>query len=150
MSPSRSDLLAAAKQFCDAFSEKRDITTLISFFSTTHQVSVIEHGLPALAPFLGRTFTGIRGVKEYFELISSLLSYEDMTFSEFVVDSDTNKVAMKGQSRFTWLSTDESWEEAFSYIVDFDEELKIAQYQVWADSGAAYLARKGKLKEVRA
>lgn len=148
--PSRSQLLTSAQQFCEAFSQKDDITSLISHFSTTHQVTVIEYGDPSLAPFLGRPFTGIDGVQKYFEIISSLVSYENMTFSEFVVDSDTRKVALKGKARFTWLSTGESWDETFAYMLDFDEENRIAEYQIWADSGAAYLARKGELTVARA
>ncbi len=30
-------------------------------------------------------------------------------------------------------------------MLDFDDEAKVTDYQVWADSGAAFLARKGQL-----
>ncbi|KAF8076052.1 hypothetical protein FPV67DRAFT_1617573 [Lyophyllum atratum] len=149
MNPSRSELLSSAQQFCEDFANKKDITTLISHFSTTHQATAIEHGEPALAPFLGRPFVGLAEVQKYFETVASLLLYENMRFSEFVVDPVTRKVAMKGQARFTWMSTKESWDETFAYILDFDGENKVAEYQVWADSGAAYLASKGKLNEIR-
>ncbi|GLB33477.1 hypothetical protein LshimejAT787_0103610 [Lyophyllum shimeji] len=149
MRPSRSELLSTAQQFGDDFSNKKEITVLLSHFSTTHKATAIEHGEPALAPFLGRPFVGIGGVREYFETIASLLSYEEMHFSEFVVDPEARKVAMKGRARFTWMSTGESWDETFSYILDFDEDRKVAVYQVWADSGAAYLASKGKLDDTR-
>jgi hypothetical protein len=152
MSPSRTsrkELLVSARQFCEAFSRKEDITTLLSHFSATHQTSVIEHGEPSLAPFLGRTFSGVSGVQKYFETISSLLSYENMMFSEFVVDAEARKVALKGKALFTWTSTGESWNETFAYMLDFDEEGKVAEYQIWADSGAAYLAKIGKLNDMR-
>lgn len=149
MAPSRKELLASAQQFCEAFSRKEDITTLLSHFSTTHQVSAIEHGEPSLAPFLGRAFSGATGVQSYFEMISSALTYENMMFLEFVVDTEARKVALKGKARFTWISSAESWDETFAYMLDFDEEGKVAEYQVWADSGAAYLARIGKLNEIR-
>lgn len=149
MSLSRGELLSAAQQFCEDFSNKKDITTLISHFSATHQVTAIEHGEPVLAPFLGRPFVGLAGVQKYFETVASLLSYENMRFSDFVVDPEAHKVAMKGRARFTWMSTKESWDETFSYILDFDEEHKVVVYQVWADSGAAYLASKGKLDDTR-
>jgi hypothetical protein len=142
-------LLTSAQQFCDAFSQKEDISTLLLHFSTTHQVSVIEHGDHSLAPFLGRLFTGRSEVQKYFEAIGSLLSYENMEFSEFVIDTDAFKVALKGKAKFTWLNTKQSWDETFAYMLDFDEEGKVTDYQVWADSGAAYLARIGKLDEVR-
>ncbi|RDB20508.1 hypothetical protein Hypma_012407 [Hypsizygus marmoreus] len=149
MHPSRNHLLTAAQQFCDAFSTHQPLPILLSHFSATHQASVFEHGEPHLAPFLGRRFAGLSGVEEYFTLIASLLSYEDMHFSEFVIDTEARKAAMKGQARFTWLSTGESWDETFAYILDFDEDAKVAEYQIWADSGAAYLAGKGQLDEAR-
>lgn len=149
MNPSREILVAAAQSFCDAFSQKQDIPILLSYFSTTHQVFAIEHGESRLAPFLGRKFTELSGVQEYFEIIGSLLSYEKVAFSEFVVDTDRNCVALKGKGRFTWLSTENSWDEIFAYMLSFDDELKVVEYQVWADSGAAYLARLGQLDKVR-
>ena len=42
----------------------------------------------------------------------------------------------------------QSWDEEFAYILDFDQSAKVTDYQVWADSGAAYLARRGELKQV--
>ncbi|TFK43272.1 hypothetical protein BDQ12DRAFT_731313 [Crucibulum laeve] len=149
MSPTRTNLLSVAKTFCDAFSQKKDVPPILALFSTTHQVSALEHGEPSLAPFLGRPFVGTANVQKYFEIIGSLLSYDDVKFSEFVVDTETSRVALKGQGKFTWLSTGESWDETFAYMLDFDDELKVTDYQVWADSGAAYLARVGKLDEVR-
>jgi len=148
-SPSREDLLASAQRFCTDISEKKDVVTLVSHFSKVHEVAAIEYGEAFLAPFLGRSFVGLSGVNKYFETIISLLSYQDMQFSEFLVDSVTRKVATKGRARFTWLSTGECWDETFSYVLDFDEESKLVRYQVWADSGAAHLSSQGKLYETR-
>ncbi|KAG6831869.1 hypothetical protein H0H92_006986 [Tricholoma furcatifolium] len=142
---SRNDLIASAQQL------KKDIDTLISHFSTTQQITAFEHGEPSLAPFLGRQFVGSDGVRTYFETIASLLSYENMVFSDhnFVVDVESRKVATKASGRFTWKSTGESWDEIFAYMLSFDEENKVVDYQVWADSGAAYLASKGILGDTR-
>lgn len=148
MALSRAHLLESAQRFCDAFSQKKDADTILSYFSTTHEVSAIEYGTPFLAPFLGKPFIGISEVKRYFELIGSLLSYKDVEFSGYVVDEEAMKVSVKGKGIFTWLSTDQSWDEVFTYTLDFDHELKVVQYQVWADSGAAYLARIGELHQV--
>lgn len=63
--------------------------------------------------------------------------------------TSTRKVSVKGQATFTWIETGQSWDETFTYSLDFDHESKVTDYQVWADSGAAYLARIGKLNEVR-
>ncbi|KDQ61710.1 hypothetical protein JAAARDRAFT_190437 [Jaapia argillacea MUCL 33604] len=149
MSPSRKHLLAAAQALCQDFARQEDTDTLLSHFSTTHQPTAIEHGDPSLASFLGRPFTGTQGVRKYFELLQELLTYKDMKFSEYVVDTEVNKVSVKGRAEFTWTSTGQSWKETFTYTLDFDQDLKVTDYQVWADSGAAYLASKGQLEEVQ-
>lgn len=145
MTSPRNRLLIAAQEFTTAFADKKDVETLLSHFSTTQQPTVLEHGEPSLAPFLGRPFTGLDGVRRYFETVMTVLSYDDMVFSEFVVDPETRKVALKGKARFTWISTNQSWDETFAYIVDFDQENKVIRDQIWGDTGAAYLASKGKL-----
>ncbi|KAF8873863.1 hypothetical protein CPB84DRAFT_1798104 [Gymnopilus junonius] len=147
MPHSREQLLKSAQNFCSAFSEKRSVEEILSHFSVTHEVSAIEYGAQTLAPFLGRQFLGISGVKQYFDVIGSLLSYENVSFSEYMVDAVSLKVSVKGRGRFTWLSTSQSWDETFTYTLDFDDELKLVRYQVWADSGSAYLAKLGKLAE---
>ncbi|KAJ3743416.1 hypothetical protein DFH05DRAFT_1207838 [Lentinula detonsa] len=145
----RSQLLSSATSFCDAFAQNKDLDSILSHFSTTHQVSAIEHGEKAIAPFLGRPFEGLDGVRSYFDTIAALLSYENMEFSEFTVDAEAGRVACKGKAKFLWIQTKETWDETFAYMLDFDDEGKITNYQVWADSGAAYLARKGELDKVR-
>jgi hypothetical protein len=141
----RNSLYSSAQRLCHDFAEKKDIQTILSHFSRTHQCTAIEHGLPILAPFLGRPFTGLDAIKEYFTLVVDLLSYEDMEFSEYTVDVEASRVCVKGNAKFTWKSTGKSWEESFVYMLDFDDEAKVTDYQVWADSGAAYLASKGEL-----
>jgi hypothetical protein len=100
---------------------------------------------------LGQKFVGLLAIRKYFELIGELLNYADMRFSEFIVDTECGKVAVRGQATFTWTATGETWDETFAYVLDFDDEpkFKVTDQQVWADSGAAYLARTGKLGEVR-
>jgi hypothetical protein len=138
----RADLLHSAESLCISFASKQPLETILSHFSTTHQTCCIEYGLPSFAPFLGRPFTD---PKEYFTLISALLTYENMQFSEYMVDTEARKVNVKGKARFTWIETEQSWDEVFTYVLDFDDEAKVTDYQVWADSGACYLAREGKL-----
>ncbi|KAG6901550.1 hypothetical protein C0995_010660 [Termitomyces sp. Mi166 len=144
---SRARLLSSAQHLCDDFANKKHIDILISHFSTT--ATAFEHGEPSLAPFLGRSFIGIDGIRRYFKIIASLLSYENMRFSDFLVDVEARKVATKASARFTWLSTGESWDEVFAYMLSFDDENKVTNYEVWADSGAAYLASKGILDDTR-
>jgi len=155
MSPTRSKLLASASALCDDFASKAPLPQLLSHFSTTHQISAREHGLPLLAPFLGRTFTGRSGsnsLETYFSLLQKYLTYEDMSFGDWTVDTEAQKVCAKGKARFRWIEgagEGQWWDEQFTYMLDFDDEAKVTDYQVWADSGAAYLARKGQLNAER-
>ncbi|KIJ20896.1 hypothetical protein PAXINDRAFT_125431 [Paxillus involutus ATCC 200175] len=148
MNSSRQQLLDAAKCLCDDFAQKKSPEIILSHFSETHPCMALEHGLPAVAPFLGRSFDGREGVLEYFSVIASCLTYENMRFSEYFVDTEARRVSVKGEATFTWITTKESWDETFTYVLDFDDENKITGYQVWADTGAAYLASKGQLKKV--
>ncbi|KAH7926020.1 hypothetical protein BV22DRAFT_388335 [Leucogyrophana mollusca] len=145
MTSTRTRLFNAAKALCADFAAQSDVDTLLSHFPTTHQCTAFEHGLPVLAPFLGRSFVGRSGVQEYFELIGKYLTFTNMNFSEYVVDEETRKVSVKGKAEFTWVSTGESWKETFAYVLDFDDEEKVTDYQVWADTGAAFLASRGEL-----
>ena len=131
-----------------------------------------EHGLPLLAPFLGRMFMGRNGpnsVEEYFKLLQKYLTYENMSFGkaprsigcvipiciaigEWVVDTEVRRVSVKGTAKFKWIEgvgDGHWWDEKFAYMLDFDDEGKVTDYQVWADSGATYLAWKGRLNQKR-
>jgi hypothetical protein len=147
-SDKRSQLLQAAQTFCSAFASQKPPEEIFSHFSTSDDVEAYEHGLPQLAPFLGREFRGQDGIKDYFQTMSGSLSYENMKFSNFVVDAEENKVSVRGKAKFTWTSTGQSWDEVFTYVLEFDGMLKVKKYEVWADSGAVYLASQGKLDEL--
>ncbi|KAI0705197.1 hypothetical protein BC835DRAFT_1314922 [Cytidiella melzeri] len=152
MPTTRKQLHASASALCNDFAAKAPLDTLLVHFSTTHQLSAREHGLQVLAPFLGRTFTGRSGLQEYFSLLQQYLTYENMTFDEWVIDEEACKVCVRGKARFQWIegaAAGESWDEQFVYMLDFDDEAKVTDYQVWADSGAAYLARTGQLNDMR-
>ena len=141
----REDLLKSAASFCSTFADKKPVEEVLSHFSTTHATSCFEHGLPALAPFLGRTFTK---PAEYLGVIAKYLAYKNMKFFAYMVDVETRKVNVQGRANFTWIETNESWDEVFTYVLDFDDEAKVTDWNVWADSGAAYLAKEGKLKDL--
>ncbi|KAK6952801.1 hypothetical protein Daesc_005095 [Daldinia eschscholtzii] len=145
----RTDLLNAATAFCESFAQKKSPDEILSHFSSSSDPLAYEHGLKELTPFLGREFRGRDGVREYFSTISSCLSYEDMRFADYVVDAVENRVAVRGTARFTWTATGESWDEVFAYALGFDDQHKVVSYEVWADSGAAYLASKGQLKQLK-
>lgn len=63
--------------------------------------------------------------------------------------SDANQESQSFCEGTSHLHMDQSWDETFTYSLDFDDELKVTDYQVWADSGAAYLARLGKLDDLK-
>lgn len=144
----REKLLSAAKAFCQAFADKKSLDEIVSHFSESDEVRAIELGDDRLAPFLGRTFDSISGIKEYFKAIS-VLSYENMKFDEYIVDTETAKVSVVGMAQFTWIETGESWHETFTYRLSFDQAYRVKTYSVWADTGAAYLASQGKLKDLK-
>ncbi|KAJ5668391.1 uncharacterized protein N7477_006961 [Penicillium maclennaniae] len=127
-------------------------STLLSTFTTNPPPLCFEHGLPQLAPFLGRSFTGQEGISHYFDLLSQHLNIQNMNFeldTAWVVDEVSMTVCLRGNAKFVWKSTDQAWDETFIYRIvvaeDAGKGLKVQEYRVWADTGAAYLARLGRL-----
>jgi hypothetical protein len=146
MSSDREALLHAAANFCNAFACQYATDAILGHFSTTAEPVALEHRLPQVAPYLDRPFRDLAAVKEYFGLLGEHLSYKDMYFVDYVVDVETMKVSARGTANFTWKKTGQSWDEVFTYVMGFDEERMVKSYEVWADSGACYLASQGKLK----
>lgn len=166
-------LLVPARALCTAFASGANIPTILSHFTHDPYPIVHEHGLPGLAPFLGRTFTGVDGVSRYFQLLSEHLGFEAMQFEDeslWVVDTEAMAVVVRGEARFWSKKTGEGWDERFVYRLGLAEEvgavgddygagtgdgdgvmkgLKVQEYLVWADTGAAYLAGKKRLGEVQ-
>ncbi|KAK3692205.1 hypothetical protein B0T22DRAFT_486173 [Podospora appendiculata] len=141
------DLILELSDLCAAFATKQPVSSILSHFSSLSPSPILihEHGLPQLAPFLGRDFRGRDGVTAYFAAVSACLTYANMEFSNYVVDPVSRKVSVRGAAVFTWTSTGQSWDEVFTYVLAFDDELKVDKYEIWADSGAAYLASRGEL-----
>ncbi|KAK6534325.1 hypothetical protein TWF281_005651 [Arthrobotrys megalospora] len=148
MTTNYDSLLQAAESLCNDFSTKADLSSMLSHFSQS--TTAFEHGDPHFAPFIGREFKGLDGMKEYFGYLGKYLTYDDMSFGEYFVDERQNKVSVKGKGRFTWVSTGVTWDEKFTYVLDFaseEEKLKVSRYQVWADTGALHLAKLGQRVE---
>ncbi|KAJ5592348.1 hypothetical protein N7537_009252 [Penicillium hordei] len=159
----RADLLAPIHAFLEALTNPSpNPDNLLSTFTTSPNPLVHEHGLPQLAPFLGRPFTGKDGIATYFELISSLLSIKNMVLEpeeNWVVDTSCMAVSFRGSATFVWKETRQAWDETFAYRIKLavdgsgsgsgsGERLAVCEYQVWADTGAAYLARLGRLGDL--
>jgi hypothetical protein len=135
----RAALLFAAKSLCLDFSSASPTSILLSHFSSSTRPSAREHGHPSLAPFLGRSFTSRAGVEEYFNMLQQYLTFQDMNFSDYVIDEVDMVVCVRGEARFTWKETGKWWDEMFAYRLGFaeeDGEWKVSQYEVWADSGS--------------
>ncbi|KAL2831086.1 hypothetical protein BDW59DRAFT_158033 [Aspergillus cavernicola] len=153
----RAFLLPPTQSLCKAFSTSAPLETLLSTFTTCPPPQIHEHGLPCLAPFLGRTFTGRDGVTEYVTLLNESLGIEKMEFDdvgEWVVDTESMVVCLRGGAKFVAKRSGERWDERFMYRISVAEEqggnskgvLKVREYEVWADTGAAYLAMRGELE----
>jgi len=149
MSTPRKQLLDAAQRLCNDFASQKSANDLQSHFSSTPETETIEYGEQIFAPFLGRKFLGPKGVHDYFAMLAQFITYHNMQFSDYIIDTDEMKVVVKGQARFTWISTEETWDETFHYALSFNNDYKVTKYEIWADSGAAYLAREGRLEYVR-
>lgn len=141
----------AAHRFCHDFARKASIEVLLGHFSRSRPCEALEHGMPLspeLTPFLGRPFVGIDGVRRYFATLAQFITYDDVRFSDYIVDQHARKVSVKGAATFTWTATRQSWRETFTYLLDFDDQDKITRYQVWGDTGALNLASQGSLDYV--
>jgi hypothetical protein len=116
--------------------------------------------LQSSLPFIGRDFVGISGMGEYFDMLAQYLSYSDMTFEDednWVIDSQNMTICLRGRARFTYKSTGDSWLETFMWRITLSEDLgesepdvgqglKVQEYRVWSDTGAALLASRGELQ----
>ncbi|KAL2000694.1 hypothetical protein VTN02DRAFT_2755 [Thermoascus thermophilus] len=152
----RTTLLEPAQALCQAFARSAPVPVLLSHFTSDPMPIAHEHGHPDLAPFLGRTFNGVDGVGHYFDLIAEHLAFEHVRFDpddEWLVDGESLAVCVRGRARLVWRATGQSWNETFCYRLGLAEDqegrgLKVQEYRVWADTGAAYLASQGRLREL--
>ncbi|KAL3475066.1 hypothetical protein BJX99DRAFT_167960 [Aspergillus californicus] len=152
----RETLTTATKSLCTAFSTSAQLETVLETFTHNPAPQIHEHGLQCLAPFLGRTFTGRDGARDYFTRLNECLGIKEMVFDdekEWVVDERCMAVNLRGRAKFSAKGSGEEWEEVFAYRISLAEqadgrskgEVKVQGYEVWADTGAAYLAMRGML-----
>ncbi|KAJ6032253.1 hypothetical protein N7540_002985 [Penicillium herquei] len=156
----RSTLVEPVKALLAAFTSSEPPSSIASTFTTVPRPLIHEHGLPQLAPFIGRTFSGEEGISQYFEILSQTLNIHSMAFEpnfEWLVDIDNMCVTLRGTATFEWKDTRNSWSETFIYRISLRRDtsdnreksgrILVNEYHVWADTGAAYLARFGKLND---
>ncbi|KAL4923508.1 uncharacterized protein BDV17DRAFT_296290 [Aspergillus undulatus] len=159
----RQSLTRATQSLLNAFSSGADTPTLLSTFTANPAPQILEHGLRQLAPFLDRPFTGQSEVKQYFTILNEHLGIESVDLDDesfWVVDTETMVVCLRGNARFVSKRTGQKWDEVFIYRIEIAEEgkedaegraeLKVRKYEVWADTGAAYLAMRGELEGLKA
>ena len=140
----RIELLEATVGFCNAFASGTDPQKIIEQY-LSKKITIIEHGSAKVAPFLGRTFEGYDGFREYVDNVMSYLQLDSMSFDDYIIDVTYAKVAVVGHAHFTAKETGQSWQEVLAYRLLFDEDTKLTRYEIWADSGSLHLARQGKL-----
>ncbi|RAH60765.1 hypothetical protein BO85DRAFT_485895 [Aspergillus piperis CBS 112811] len=159
--PDRSILKSTTHTFLTTLTQSPPppLSTILSQFTSSPNTTPLIHeaGLPDLAPFLGRDFTGQDGVKAYFETMGAALRYEGMRFEDeqdWVIDEEKGCVCVRGWARFIAKETEMGWDEGFVYRLKIvqdgggDGEWKVQEYRVWADTGAAYLALTGRLNNL--
>lgn len=137
----RTLLLRAAQSLCHDFARASPTSTLILHFASSPnaKTEAFEHGDPSHAPFLGRSFVGQAGIQDYFDMLQQYLAFEDMRFSDYVVDEVESVVCVRGEARFTWKETGNGWDEVFTYrllLVEEGGEWRVSRYEVWADTGS--------------
>ena len=143
----RLKLLEAAESFLFT-SRPRIKTALVKaliYYTSEEPVFVHDDAVPQLAPFLGRDFAGVHDVREHFATILSSTAYGRMTFSNYIADTSTRQVSVRGEAVFTSKIPGESWNEIFTYVLDFDDEGRVKRYQIWADTGPAFIASRSVL-----
>jgi hypothetical protein len=161
----RPTLLAPIYSLTSAFAAGASPSIILTHFTTSPPPVVHEYGnrhLQSQLPFIGRDFIGLSGVGEYFDLLAEHLSYSDMGFDsedDWVVDPQNMTVCLRGCARFTHKATGQSWNEVFMWRVSLSEDLgesepdpgqglKVQDYRVWADTGAAFLASRGEWNDI--
>ncbi|KAF1989599.1 hypothetical protein K402DRAFT_390562 [Aulographum hederae CBS 113979] len=157
-----STLRKSAHLFCQALLSPPPPKELISKYFTSNP-QITEHG-PTWAtsrlPFLGKTFSGVDGSVEYFNVLSETLKMNmtEDTFpgpEGFIVDivdaqattpdmasskgSAKGVVSVVGQATFSSVKTGKSWDEKFIYrLSGFDSEGRIGHWEIWADPLSAW------------
>ena len=143
----RSKLIEAAVSFLISGRPRirSALVKALKYYTLEEPVSVHEDAVPQFAPFLGRNFVGIHDVREHFATILSSASYGRMIFKDHIADIRSRQVSVRGQAVFTSEISGQSWNEIFIYVLDFDNEDRVKRYQIWADTGAAFIASRSVL-----
>jgi len=151
-------LRKCAHAFCMALqSSEFNAHSFVQTFFVPDGASIIEHG-PGWArkklPFLGQTFEGREGCVQYFERLGHTLRMNLPRDAfppdeELCIDPDTRVPGLEltgvacvtGKGRFEHRGSGWSWDEVFVYkLCGFDEDGRIARWEIWADPLSAWEA----------
>jgi hypothetical protein len=130
-------LIDACNRFFSAFSTDTPPLILLSYFSTTHPIT-IQH-CPAKCPTPHTSILrGPNAVRSYFDLLATHWTRSNLTSHAVAVDPYSRRVIVKGSVNWTWKKSGRSWQEDFSCTLVFDDSdpLKIANFVVKTENGA--------------
>jgi hypothetical protein len=119
------------------------------FSPDSEEVSAVEHGLGSLylAPYVGQNFEGRSGVREYFGWKREIVKTISLRFEDYIVDVEAGVVSVRCRGRFLWRETQNEWEEVSTARMSFNERNLVTKFEYWGDTGAAFLASRGKLRK---
>lgn len=146
----RKQLLKAARSLCVSICMKAPVDEYLEHFSPdSEEVSAVEHGLGSLylAPYVGQNFEGRSGVREYFGWKREIVKTISLRFEDYIVDVEAGVVSVRCRGRFLWRETQNEWEEVSTARMTFNERNLVTKFEYWGDTGAAFLASRGKLRK---
>ena len=79
------------------------------FAPDSDNVSAVEHGLTAIAPFMGKDFEGRSGVREYFGWKREIVKTISLRFDEYCVDAELGVVNVRCRGKYMWRETQNEW-----------------------------------------
>lgn len=146
----RQQLLKNARSLCVSICMKAPVDEYLEHFAPDEEgVSAVEHGLGSmyLAPYVGQIFEGRSGVREYFGWKREIVKTISLRFEEYVVDDEAGVVSVRCRGKFLWRETQNEWEEVSTARLTFGEKGMVTKFEWWGDTGAAFLASRGKLRK---
>ena len=120
------ELKVASQEFFKAFSLNITPQDMVSYFSTTYPV-IIQHA-PASCPHASVSrLIGPNALRSYFDLLATYWIRSDVKIriSPQVVDKRTRSVLLGASVTWMWRKSGRKWTEDFTWMIEFDEGLKI-------------------------
>ncbi|TFK34750.1 hypothetical protein BDQ12DRAFT_337022 [Crucibulum laeve] len=122
--PTTSELLATSDAFFTALANNTASVALLSYFSSTHLVS-IQHA-PAKCPHPQTSrLTGSNAIRSYFDLLATHWVRLGMTRHSQRADAEARRVIVSASVIWKWKRSGRKWTEDFTCTLEFDESLKI-------------------------